>query len=274
MVESGVATCLQWLQNNAKVHQWVQCMGNKFSTAFSHSDTNDTVLHGMHAIHGCWKEHKAKQVVVATKLGGTRVRWFTDNQNVAHILHIAGRLVVVSQYCKWSSQSIWAVCNDPNTFTAWMDTQGKNQLADYLRHIIDHDDWYLDPSMFARLADLWSPHSVDRLANHLNTQLPPFNSFYMHVLAMRLSIHLPHIGMKRTIDSASHLPLLRHAEVCKAWGTLILPACESSPFWPLVYSNGQAWHLLWRILCPSNSLFYQGESEHALFQVETLNNAF
>lgn len=73
-----------------------------------------------------------------------------------------------------------------------MDTQGKNQLADYLRHIIDHDDWYLDPSMFARLADLWGPHSVDRLANHLNTQLPPFNSCYMHVLAMRLSIYIYH----------------------------------------------------------------------------------
>ena len=72
------------------------------------SDTSDTgyggytVLHGMHVAHGCWKEHEAKQSStwrelvavarvmesVANKLGSTRVRWFTDNQNVVRILQV------------------------------------------------------------------------------------------------------------------------------------------------------------------------------------------
>ena len=76
------------------------------SACVIYSDAGDTgyggstVEHGMHAAHGCWKEHEAKQSstwrefvdvarvmeLVATKLVGTRVHWFTDNQSVVSIL--------------------------------------------------------------------------------------------------------------------------------------------------------------------------------------------
>ena len=70
--------------------------------------------------------------------------------------------------------------------------------------------------------------------------------------------------------------VLRYAEVCKAWGTLILPARESSPFWPLLCPNGQACFCrgpVFESLPLLNSLFYPGESGHVLFQGGMPNSA-
>ena len=54
----------------------------------------------------------------------------------------------------------------------------KNQLADYLSHIVDFDDWYLSPHIPAMLDSLRGPYTVDRFANHHNTHLPRCNSRY------------------------------------------------------------------------------------------------
>ena len=49
-------------------------------------------------------------------------------------------------------------------------------MADYLSRIVDHDDWSLDHTIFELIDYEWGPHTVDRFANHYNTQLPRFNS--------------------------------------------------------------------------------------------------
>ena len=100
---------------------------------------------------------------IASKLMGTRVRWFTDNQNVVRILQVSS--------CKPALQieavRVFELCvtSQIHLQPEWIPRE-KNQLADYLSRIIDYDDWYLDPSMFVRLDNLWGPHSVDRFANH------------------------------------------------------------------------------------------------------------
>ena len=37
----------------------------------------------------------------------------------------------------------------------------QSELADYCSHLVDHDDWRLNPTVFKWLDELWGPHSVD-----------------------------------------------------------------------------------------------------------------
>jgi hypothetical protein len=50
-----------------------------------------------------------------------------------------------------------------------------NISADTLNRELDLEDWQLNPRIFAHLQDRWGPHSIDRFASMLNTQLPRFN---------------------------------------------------------------------------------------------------
>jgi hypothetical protein len=47
-----------------------------------------------------------------------------------------------------------------------------NIWADTLSHEPDTEDWQLNPRFSAHLQARWGPHSIDRFASMLNTQLP------------------------------------------------------------------------------------------------------
>ena len=51
-----------------------------------------------------------------------------------------------------------------------------NDRADFLSRVVDYDDWQVKRDYFLLAKEKWGPHSVDRFANHENTQLPRFNS--------------------------------------------------------------------------------------------------
>ena len=213
---------------------------------------------------------------IASKLMGTRVRWFTDNQNVVRILQVGS--------CKPSSQieavRVFELCvtSQIHLEPEWIPRE-KNQLAGYLSRIIDYDDWYLDPSMFVRLDNLWGPNSVDRFSNHLNTHLPRFNSRHADIGSEAIDIFTAHWSGENNwcCPPPALIPrVLRHAEICKAWGTLIVPAWESSSFWPLIYPNGcDLAHFVEAFvsLPLSDNLFHPGESGHGLFQGGMPNSA-
>lgn len=56
----------------------------------------------------------------------------------------------------------------------------QNELADYCSRLVEYDDWSLNPAVFKWLDELWGPHSIDRFADHVNTQTQRFNSrFWM-----------------------------------------------------------------------------------------------
>ena len=52
----------------------------------------------------------------------------------------------------------------------------ENQLADYWSKVVDYDDWMVHPAVFAQLDLWWGPHTIDRFASGINTQLSRFNS--------------------------------------------------------------------------------------------------
>ena len=64
-----------------------------------------------------------------------------------------------------SSEPEWIPCSE-------------NQLANFISHIQDWDDWQLNLSVFYSLQIRWGPCTVDHFASYYNTQLPRFNSCY------------------------------------------------------------------------------------------------
>ena len=53
-----------------------------------------------------------------------------------------------------------------------------NQLADYYSRVVDYDEWYINPTIFAMVDEWWGPHSIDRFATSYNKQVERFNSCY------------------------------------------------------------------------------------------------
>ena len=99
----------------------------------------------------------------------------------------------------------------------------------------------VNPQFFAQMDSLWGHHTVDRFAHIDNTQLPVFNSRFWCPGSSAIDAF--------TVDWADEInwwvpPVylvsrtLRHAEVCKAVGTLLVPAWKSAPFWPLLCPDG------------------------------------
>ena len=63
--------------------------------------------------------------------------------------------------------------------------------------------------------------------------------------------------------------VLRHAERCRAQGTLVVPWWESAPFWSLLRTGANGWAPFvadWVALPLSEQLIQQGRSGSALFK--------
>ena len=88
---------------------------------------------------------------------------------------------------------------------------------------------------------MWGPHSVDCFAHVDNTQLPKFYSRFW----CPGSTAIDAFTVNWANDVNWWVPpiylisrVLRHAEICSAMGSLIVPAWRSAPFWPLICPDG------------------------------------
>ena len=120
-----------------------------------------------------WRELKAVYNVLlslVTKLEGHKVKWLTDNQGVQYIITSESKK---SQ----GALAIFEVClsHSIRLEVEWIPRK-ENEQADYINHIVDVDDWMVDPylMLFEHLDALWGPHTVDCFASFYNAQLPRF----------------------------------------------------------------------------------------------------
>ena len=146
-----------------------------------------TVEHGCHIAHGHWNEvEQAKSSTwrelaavartlesVSILLCNSRVKWFTDNQNVVRIIKVGSRLPELQVLALSIFRTAFA--NNIYLEPEWLPRE-ENQVADEFSRIIDVDDWMINPSIFAWVDYFWGPHTVDRFANCHNAQLDRFNS--------------------------------------------------------------------------------------------------
>ena len=156
--------------------------------------------------------------------------------------------------------------------------RGENQLADYISRISDYDDWQLDPFVFNCLDGLWGPHSVDRFANDYNAQIVRFNSRFASVGAEAIDAFTVHWGGGENNwwcpPPSLIIRVIRHAEVCKAKGTLVVPYWESAPFWPVLCPDGSCFAPFVVAVCDlplSKHLFQRGRSGNVLFNGQMPN---
>ena len=123
-----------------------------------------------------WRELKAVCLALeafSSYLSGSKVIWYSDNQNVVSILlNGSGKADL-----QWLALQAFHICLqfrislDPK----WI-PRDLNSRANLISKIIDFDDYELNDAIFQGLDRLWSPHSVDRFACHYNAKPPRFNS--------------------------------------------------------------------------------------------------
>ena len=131
-----------------------------------------------------------------------------------------------------------------------------NERADTLSRIVDYDDWFLNPTVFSELDTMWGPHSVDHFACFHNSQLPRFDSHCWNPGSEAVDAFTVNWASENNwwCPPISLVPrVIRHAQVCGARGTLVVPCWPSVPFWPLLCpAEGQLAHPLSRlhVSCP------------------------
>ena len=97
---------------------------------------------------------------------------------------------------------------------------------------------------FKMVDDWWGPHRIDRFAAPYNKQVERFNSRYACSGTEAVDTFTANWYGENNwwCPPPSLIPrLIRHAECCKAQGTLVVPWWESAPFWPLLCPKGGKW---------------------------------
>lgn len=134
----------------------------------AYTDASDTgygrymVEHSCHIAHGQWAPTRAEQSStwrelhamrlvlksLVTKLANKGVHWFTDSQNVARILLVGSR--TASLHKEAFAIFVISMANQIRIEPEWI-PHNKNQQANYLSRLVDHDDWQVHPDIFAGL---------------------------------------------------------------------------------------------------------------------------
>ena len=110
-----------------------------------------TVQHGTHTAHGNWLPEEAQQSstwrelvavhrvleAIARRQRNCRVRWFTDNQNVARLLLVGSR----KEHLQLEVLKVFSLCvsHGIHLEPEWIPRK-ENELADYVSRIVDSDD--------------------------------------------------------------------------------------------------------------------------------------
>ena len=241
-----------------------------------------TVEHGSAVAHGQWSQWEADQSSTwrelravgqvlqsfVHKLAGERIRWFTDNQNVVSILlYGSKRPLLQKESLKIFQMSlVHQIKLEPE----WIPRE-ENQLADYWSKVVDYDDWMVHPAVFAQLDLWWGPHTIDRFASGINTQLSRFNSRFWELDTEAVDAFTcdwqgevnwwaPPVGLIPRV--------IQHARRTKAKGTLVVPDWPSAPFWPILFpGKGETAEFVveFRQLPKTDWLLIPGRSGSTLF---------
>ena len=115
-----------------------------------------------------WRELEAINRILqaySKLMEGETVKWLTENQNVVKIIEHGSRRHSLQEI----AVNILSILMQTaiRLEMAWIPTE-KNQQADYLSRLVDHDDWMVNPHIFQWIDSVWGPHTIDRFAIHYN----------------------------------------------------------------------------------------------------------
>ena len=122
------------------------------------------------------------------------------------------------------------------------------------------------------MAILWGPHTIDRFADHLNAHTQRFNSRFWVPGSEAVDTFTCDWSEENNwwCPPVYLIPrVIRHAQLTKARGTLIVPQWPSAPYWPLLFPNGSDpadFITAWLELPCSEKLFLPGQLGSSLFK--------
>ena len=262
-------------------------VGVVFSDASASGFGGYSVQCGSNLVAGSWSEGESKhsstmREILAVKyvllslierLSGLTIKWFSDNQNVPRIIEHGSS----KEHLQTEAMSIFHTCcaHGISLEMEWI-PRSDNEKADFLSRLQDTDDWGLSLSTFTSIDSVWGPHTIDRFANFRNTKLARFNSRYWNPGSEAIDTFIIDWSGENNYlcPPISLIPrVLLHMKNCHACGTLVVPLWPSSPFWPMICSDG--WHLndfilAWMDLPTSKEAFTAG-SCGSLFGNEDLH---
>lgn len=210
-----------------------------------------------------------------SQLVGQRVRCFTDNQNVVRVVQVGSMVkelhdIALDVFLLTSQRNIQLDVN-------WLPRE-QNSQADFVRKIINFDDYSVNDEIFLQLDELWGTHSVDRFACSYNSKLPRFNSRVLQpgteavdAFSQDWSTENNWLVPPTVLIGRS----LSHLRDCKAIGTLIVPMWKSAQFWPLLCDDGVHLNSFVRerfFLPDRPDLFVRGRAKNTLFGTKSLKS--
>ena len=205
----------------------------------------------------------------ASHLSGSKVVWYSDNQNVASFLLNGSRKADLQLL----ALQAFHICLQ---FRISLDRQriprDLNSRADAISRLIDFDDYEGNDVIFQGLDELWGPHTVDRFACSYNAKLPRFNDRFFQPGSKAVDAFCQDWRFNNNwlcLPVCLNPRVIKHREVYQARGTLIVPVCKSSFFW-----NGVQWSSFvidWVHLPKFQGLFIKGNAHNFVFGSRPLN---
>jgi hypothetical protein len=205
---------------------------------------------GKKDVQGFWTRAEAKRssnkrelhtttlVVQALRrdLQGSTVEIRTDNlTTMAYVNHQGGRDPALTELVRplWD----WALRTRTTVFATYI--PGKvNDRADRLsRRKRDRTDWMLHRSLFRRLNRQCGPFTLDLFATRLNAQLPRYVSRLPDPQCTSVDAFRQDLRRERAYANPPFTVITRLLAMVKrqrARLTVVLPAWESQPWWPLL----------------------------------------
>ncbi|KAK3090282.1 hypothetical protein FSP39_010613 [Pinctada imbricata] len=246
-----------------QIHFWkknIQSISSRnFDVDFScqtivYSDASNTgyggyIVHNPLSIsHGMWTEVEKHQsstwrelvavervlISISTFLRGKRIKWFSDNKNVVHIVEKGS----MKSHLQEIALRIFNFClqNKVSLLTEWV-PRSQNEKADQISRFTDSDDWGVSPELFCFVDSLWGPHEIDFFASSCNNKLPIFYSrFWMPGSTGIDAFTVDWQGVNGWFVPPICIiaRVIKYLKQCCAFGTVIVPQWQSASFWPLI----------------------------------------
>ena len=208
-------------------------------------DLHNTISHKLWSVDEAQKSSSYRELK-AVSLGlesflpllkGHTIKWYTDNQSVARFVEVGS----MKEDLQCLALRIFSMCllSCITLEVEWI-PRSANDRADFLSRIVDYDDWRVNRDYFLLAEEKWGPHSVDRFANHENTQLPRFNSrFWCPGTEAVDAFSVSRAGENNWLVPPIFLipKVLNHMVALGGRATLVVPAWPSAPFWPLIFTD-------------------------------------
>jgi hypothetical protein len=228
------------------VHAWVDASEfawGGWTTDFGAADATGVLPRDMlgtssnlRELYGFWMLLQSLIMVVR----GCIVRLRTDNQAAYYITRKGGHMD--PEFNDLLSLIFeWCLVNDVRLWVEWI-RRDRNVLADGLSKVRDSADWKLLPHWFAQLSARWGPFDVDRMASHMNAQLPRFNSRFLCPGTEAVNCFSQDWrGCNNWVNPPFHLisRVAMHMRFCRAKGCVLVPYWPGAPWWHLLFPDGK-----------------------------------